>query len=83
MQIFPPQCVDEIMEDMPESDLLPKNVMKVPEVFHYIVDHHKGRRWRRGGGGEEGKGKVVRGEGVGKEDESTYSVYCHNVSLSL
>ena len=38
MQIFlPPQCVDEIMEDMPERDLLPKNVMKVPEVFHYTV----------------------------------------------
>ena len=53
MQIFPPpQCVDEIMEDMPERDLLPKNVMKVSAVFHCIVNHHKGRRWRRGGGGE-------------------------------
>ena len=62
------QCVDEIMEDMPERDLLPKNVMKVPEVFHYIVDHHKGRRWRRGGGGEgeEGKGKEVRREEEGR-----------------
>ena len=52
----------------PESDLLPKNVMKVPEVFHCIVDHHKGRRWRRGGGG--GRGKVVRGEGIREEEES-------------
>ena len=49
---------------MPERDLLPKNVMKVPEVFHCIVDHHKGRRWRRGGGGE---GEMrLRGGGGGK-----------------
>ena len=92
MQIFPPpQCVDEIMEDMPERrDLLPKNVMKVPEVFHYIVDHHKGRRWRReeegrgrGDKGEEegGKGKVVRGEGIGEEGEGVY-IHCI-VTMSL
>ena len=35
------------MEEMPESDL-PKNVMNVPEVFHYIVNHliEKGRKGR-------------------------------------
>ena len=41
------------MEEMPESDL-PKNVMNIPEVFHYIVNHHieKERKGRKGRGEE-------------------------------
>ena len=70
------------MKEMPESDL-PKNVMNVPEVFHYIVDHHieKGRKGR----GEE----VEKGSGRGRNwerregGESTYTLCGHNVSLSL
>ena len=45
----------------------------------------KGRR-RRGGEeikGRRGEGAKRRGEGVGEGEESTYSLYCHNVSLSL
>ena len=83
MQIFPPpQCVDEIMEDMPERDLLPKNMMKVLEVFHCIIRKGDGEGEEEGREREEIKGRR-RGEGVGEGEESTYSLYCHNVSLSL
>ena len=45
------------MEEMPESDL-PKNVMNVPEVFHYIVDHHiEEERKGRGEEVEKGSGR--------------------------
>ena len=90
MQIFPPpQCVDEIMEDMPERDLLPKNMMKVLEVFHCIIREGDGEGEEEGREREEikgrrrGEGAKRRGEGVGEGEESTYSLYCHNVSLSL
>ena len=53
MQIFPPpQCVDEIMEDMPERDLLPKNEVKVPFTISSIII-----REGDGEGEEEVRGK--------------------------
>ena len=86
------------MEDMPESDLLPKNMMKVPEVFHYIVDHHieKGRgeemeKGRKREGGEEirgrrggGKGRSGEGgRGGGEEGEGVYIPCIVTMSLCL
>ena len=42
------------MEDMPEGDLLPKNMIHI----HYIFDHHmeKGRRGKGRGGKAERRG---------------------------
>ena len=80
----PPQCVDEIMEDMPESDLLPKNVMKVPEVFLTVLSIII--REGDGEGEEEGRGRGDKGEeegGRGREEEEVHMLYCHNVSLSM
>ena len=62
------------MEEMPESDL-PKSIMNVPEVFHYIVNHHieKGRK---------GRGEVEdEGIGRGGEEEGVH-IHCI-VTLSL
>ena len=67
------------MEDMSESDLLPKNMIKVPEVYIFTIlsiiiwRMGKGRRGKGGGGKQRGRGG----------EESTYLPYCHNVSLSL
>ena len=128
---------DEIVEDMFESDRLPNNVMKVPEVYSLYCqssyregkrgEGRERRRWRRGGRGkgerregeegggggeerrggrgkgermgrgrrkrgeeermgrggegEEGKGKVVREEGLGEEGEGVY-IHCV-VTMSL
>ena len=75
------------MEDVPERDLLPNNMMKVPEVYSLYCrsSYREGERGGDGEGeGEEGRGKVVRGEpGGGGGGGSIYSLYCHNVSLSL
>ena len=61
------------MEDMSESDLLPKNMIKVPEVYIFailsivILRRGEGRGEGRGrGGGEEG-GEEVRSKEVRRE----------------
>ena len=57
------------MEDMSESDLLPKNMIKVPEVYIFTIlsiiiwKIGEGRRWRRGGEGRREEGKWRGGEG--------------------
>ena len=68
------------MEDMPESDLLPKNMIKV-YIFHYIFNHHmeKGReKGRRGGRGEE-----VRGEGRRWREYIIHRIVTVSLSLQL
>ena len=76
MQFFPPpQCVDEIVEDVPESDLLPKNMMKVPEVYS-VYCQSSYRKRERGGDGEGGK----RG---GEGEEGVYIQCIVTMSLCL
>ena len=57
---------------MEESDLLPKNVMKLYSLYCRSL-------YEEGEGGERGRG----GGGGGGGGRSTYSLYCHSVSLSL
>ena len=51
------------MKDMPERDLLPKNMMKVPEVYSLYCrsSYKEGEEEGRGRGekGEEGKGVYI------------------------
>ena len=49
------------MKDMPERDLLPKNMMKVPEVYSlYCRSSYKEGKGEGRGRGEEGRGKRER-----------------------
>ena len=47
------------MKDMPERDLVPKNMMKVPEVYSlYCRSSYKHtKKGRKREGGEEGRGR--------------------------
>ena len=61
----------------------PKSSRGIFTILSIIIQRRgEGRRCRRGGGGGEGQsGERRRGRGGG--GGSTYSLYCHNVSLSL
>ena len=70
---------DEIMEDMPEGDLLPKNVMKVPEVYLLYCrssyregEEEEMEKGRKREGGEERRGG--RGKGERRGGGGTYAV---------
>ena len=73
------------MEDMPERDRLPNNMMKVPEVYSlYCQSSYREGERREGEEGGRGRGeKGMKREG-GEEGRRRRRMYiCYIVTMSL